>query len=130
MHQQDDNVTGQLVTGYLMPAHAGRPERLLEVGKLLAVTRQHRWLLTAIVVIFAASGLALSKILPKVYRAEVLLAPAEPPGPGSAIRGLTRQLGGLAALAGVDLMADDRTSEYVAILGSRKITIQFVGETR
>ncbi len=130
MNQQDNNVAGQVISGYLIPAQAGRPERSLDIGKLLAIARQHRWLLTAIVVLFGASGLGLSMILPKIYRAEVLLAPAEQPGPGGAIRGLTNELGGLAALAGVDLTGGDRTNEYVAILGSRKFTIQFVDENK
>lgn len=85
------------------------------------------WKLLAVVTFAAAVVTAIVSLqLRKVYRAEALIVPASHVGGGST-NGLGGQLGGLAALAGINLGASgNMKDEMLAILSSRGFARDFI----
>jgi uncharacterized protein involved in exopolysaccharide biosynthesis len=85
-------------------------------------------LLAAIVAVFVALATTAAFLVTPVYRSSALLVPAdvEGSGMGSLLGGLG-ELGGLAALAGVDLGGGrSATEESLAVLRSREFTEAFI----
>jgi uncharacterized protein involved in exopolysaccharide biosynthesis len=67
---------------------------------------------------------------PKWYRAQALLAPA-PQESGAALNALTGQIGGLAALAGIDIGGGEGfKEEALARLSSREFTFAFINDLK
>jgi LPS O-antigen subunit length determinant protein (WzzB/FepE family) len=85
----------------------------------------HRWqLLIAITAIGALIALTIALLMPPVYRAQTLVAPVTPNGPTP---DPLRQLGGLAALANVELgSAGGRKQESLATLRSKDFARDFI----
>jgi uncharacterized protein involved in exopolysaccharide biosynthesis len=81
---------------------------------------------TAMIVAFTALALVVAFVLPPVYKAEVVLAPAE--GDTSTVRGLASQLGDVAQLAGLNLSGDNTRAVSVATLKSRALVEGFIQE--
>lgn len=81
---------------------------------------------TAVIAAFTALALAVALFLPPVYKAEVVVAPAE--GDTSAVRGLMGQLGDVAQLAGLNLSGDSTRAASVATLKSRALVDGFIQE--
>jgi uncharacterized protein involved in exopolysaccharide biosynthesis len=80
----------------------------------------------ALAVICGLAAWGISTMLPRSYRAEVLVAPA---GPSGLAGGMPSGLGGLAALAGVELGdGAARTQEYIATLGSDGLARTFIAD--
>jgi uncharacterized protein involved in exopolysaccharide biosynthesis len=82
-----------------------------------------RWLVALVTAAFLAGGTAYAFLGVKWYRAEVLLSPQRDNGRGR----LLSQFGGLASLAGVDLVGG-KDVEPVAVLRSRSFARQFIVE--
>ncbi len=105
-----------------------RHEADMDLGELLRVLWSRRLLLTAIVTVFVALAVAAAFLITPVYRSSVLLVPAdvEGSGMGSLLGGLG-ELGGLAALAGVNIAGNrSATEESLAVLRSREFTEAFI----
>lgn len=85
------------------------------------------WLIAGIVVAGTVLTVIIALMIPNVYRADALLAPNEEQS-GGGLSALAEQYGGLAALAGVDLMgqSDEKTTLGLAVLRSRKFISDFV----
>ncbi|WP_018275888.1 Wzz/FepE/Etk N-terminal domain-containing protein [Teredinibacter turnerae] len=86
-----------------------------------------KWIIIGITFLFAIASVIFALSLPNIYKSEALLAPAEENSGG----GLSRMagcLGGLASLAGVDLVGAkaDKTTIAVEILKSREFISKFV----
>jgi uncharacterized protein involved in exopolysaccharide biosynthesis len=118
-----------LQQGILVVTGATRGPDTQPASELFALLRQ-RWLLIAILALVAALGtLAYCVATPKWYRAQLLMEPMQPeagvPNLGPAAGGL----GGIAALAGVDLAGNDSLKkEFVARISSRVFTYRFMNE--
>ena len=84
-----------------------------------------KWLISGISAVFAIVAIVVSLMMPNIYRAEALLAPAQTEG-GGGLKALAAQYGGLASLAGINLGSDsgDKVSIGLEVLKSR----QFIGE--
>lgn len=93
---------------------------LREVG---AVVWRGKGVVLAVTAVFALASVAYALLATEIYRAEVLLAPAEEQS-APAIGG---QLGGLAALAGINVGERDNV-EALAVLRSRDFAREFVME--
>lgn len=89
-----------------------------------------KWLIVAITSVFAAGSVIVALMLPNIYRAEVLLAPASQEEAGGALSGLASQFGGLASLAGISMGSSsvDKTTLAIETLQSRQFLAQFVEE--
>jgi len=90
-----------------------------------------RWpVLLAAAVVGATIGLILSFVLPKTYRAEVLLAPVVSDS-GSPMRSVMARYGALAGLAGLDLGEEQTATEAaIATLSSRSFIEDFIAERK
>jgi hypothetical protein len=88
--------------------------------------RGRRWIIVG-AAFGLAMGVTLGLILPKTYRAEVVMVPAAFSPDSGLLSRLGGQLGGLASLAGVDLSGEaSRKNEALALLKSRAFTQQFI----
>lgn len=84
-----------------------------------------RWLITVVTVIFTVFAIFYALNLPDVYKSEVTLAPAEESG-----LKMPSQLGGLAALAGVNLgnSGSNKTTMALEVIQSRNFIGRFIAE--
>jgi uncharacterized protein involved in exopolysaccharide biosynthesis len=83
-----------------------------------------KWLIAGVTAVFAVGSVLYALSLPNIYKSEVLLAPVEESG-GLKIPG---QLGGLAALAGVNIGigGDSKTGLAIEVLKSREFLGRFI----
>ena len=73
----------------------------IDLKELFMVLWSGKWLISAITGVAATASVAIALMLPNIYTANALLAPAEQSGGG--MSALMQQYGGLASLAGVSL---------------------------
>lgn len=96
----------------------------IDLRQLLAVLGQKKLHIIGISLLFGVLAAAYSLTLPNIYRSEALLAPA-----GENASQLPGQLGGLAALAGVNLRRGggaDKTTLALEVIKSREFITGFV----
>lgn len=100
----------------------------MDLAELFRLLWVRRWLLTSIVVVFIALAVAAALLMTPIYRSSALLVPAEVETSGmSSLLGGLGELGGLAALAGLDLGGSgNATAESLAVLRSRSFTEAFL----
>ena len=77
----------------------------IDLKELFMVLWSGKWLITAITGTAAVASVVIALMLPNIYTANALLAPAEQSGGG--MSALMQQYGGLASLAGVSLPGGD-----------------------
>jgi len=97
----------------------------IDVTGIVAAVRRRKWIVGAITLGFAAVVVGVSFLLSPVYRATVLLAPAEQ-GKSSLLSLAGSSLGALAGLAGADLTGGPDSVEYTAMLASRELGESFI----
>ena len=73
----------------------------IDLKELFMVLWSGKWLITAVTGLAAVTSVVIALMLPNIYTANALLAPAEQSGGG--MSALMQQYGGLASLAGVSL---------------------------
>ncbi|MGP9801376.1 Wzz/FepE/Etk N-terminal domain-containing protein [Rheinheimera sp. NSM] len=96
----------------------------IDLRELFAVIWHGKWIIIATTFVFAVASVFYALSLPNIYKSEVLLAPVSE---SSALK-MPGQLGGLAALAGVNLGdgGDDKTVLALEILKSRTFIGRFI----
>ena len=97
----------------------------IDLRELFSAIWQGKWLIIAVTFVFAVGGVLYAKSLPDIYKSEALLAPASESS-GMKVSG---QLGGLAALAGVNLGGSgggDKTALAIEVLKSREFIGRFI----
>lgn len=106
------------------PQSAGDEIDLRELFKALW---HCKWIVVITTTIFAVGSVIYALTLPDVYKADALLAPAESSDGGS-ISKMAGQLGGLAALAGVNIGGGDtsQTSLAIQVMKSRQFIKSFI----
>lgn len=88
-----------------------------------------KWLIIAITIIFAVGSVIFALSLPNIYKADTLLSPSESSS-GGGLSKMAGQLGGLAALAGVNLggAESSQTELAVQVMQSRQFIESFIKE--
>ncbi len=88
-----------------------------------------KWIVIATTFVFVVSAVLYALSLPNIYKADALLAPAESSN-GGGLSKMAGQLGGLAALAGVNLGAGEssQTELAVQVLKSRHFVDAFINK--
>jgi uncharacterized protein involved in exopolysaccharide biosynthesis len=101
-----------------------RQDDEIDLRELWAVIWAGKWIIIGVTAVFAIASVFYALSLPNIYKSEVLLAPVAEES-GLKIPG---QLGGLAALAGVNLGAGggDKTGLALEILKSREFIGRFI----
>lgn len=98
----------------------------IDLRELMAAIAKGKWIILATTTLFTVLAVFYSLSLPNIYKSEVTLAPAS----DSSSLKIPGQLGGLAALAGVDLggKGGDKTALALEILKSREFLGRFIEE--
>ncbi len=98
----------------------------IDLRELFAAIWQGKWIIVATTFVFAVLSVIYALSLPNIYRSEALLAPVN----ADAGMNLPGQLGGLAALAGVNLGGGggDKTTLAIEVLKSREFIGRFIEE--
>ena len=102
------------------------PDDEIDLRELFATLWRGKWIIIAFTVVFAAAGVAYALYKPNIYRASVLLAPAQDDGGAGRLSG---QLGGLASLAGISLGSGGSGNQTVMakeVLQSRAFLTDFI----
>lgn len=103
------------------------PDDEIDLKELFMVLWSGKWLISAITGVAAAISVTVALLLPNIYTASALLAPAESSGGG--LPGLMKQYGGLASLAGVSLPGGEEGSRAqlgIQLMKSRAFIGDFV----
>ena len=98
------------------------PEEEIDLLEYWRVLVRERWKVLGAMLAAGMLAAGISLLMPNIYRAEVLLAPAqEEKGPN-----LPGGLGGLAAMAGISLGGGGDVDQAIAVLTSREFLWKFI----
>jgi uncharacterized protein involved in exopolysaccharide biosynthesis len=124
--EQPPTQTPPPYSGYPIQVMVSQPEEPINWHEYWRTLIEHKKLIVILTVTSTFLAFLASIIISPVYRAEVLLAPViQEKTEGLSM--LTGQFGDLAALAGLNLgTTGDKSSEYIAALKSRAMSIVFI----
>ncbi|EIU6781987.1 TPA: Wzz/FepE/Etk N-terminal domain-containing protein [Vibrio parahaemolyticus] len=99
----------------------------IDLRELFKALWRGKWVIIATTFVFAISSVLYALSLPNIYKADALLAPAESSN-GGGLSKMAGQLGGLAALAGVNLGGSEssQTELAVQVMKSRQFIEVFI----
>lgn len=105
------------------------PDDRIDLRKLFKAVWKGKWTIIATTFVFAVGSVLYALSLPNIYKADALLAPAESAN-GGGFSKMAGQLGGLAALAGVNIGGNEssQTDLAVQVMKSRKFIEAFINE--
>ncbi len=101
----------------------------IDLRELFAAIWKGKWIIIATTFVFAVASVIYALSLPNIYKADALLAPAESSN-GGGLSKMAGQLGGLAALAGVNLGGGEssQTDLAVQVMKSRQFVDSFINK--
>ncbi|EPM7948047.1 TPA: Wzz/FepE/Etk N-terminal domain-containing protein [Vibrio parahaemolyticus] len=101
----------------------------IDLREFLKALWKGKWIIIVTTFLFAVSSVFYALNLPNIYKADALLAPAESSS-GGGLSKMAGQLGGLAALAGVNLGGSDssQTDLAVQVMKSRQFIEMFISK--
>lgn len=107
--------------------HHGDDE--IDLRELFKALWKGKWIIIATTFVFAVGAVLYALSLPNIYKADALLAPAESSN-GGGLSKMAGQLGGLAALAGVNLGAGESSQTDLAeqVMKSRQFVEAFINK--
>ncbi|MHA2797713.1 Wzz/FepE/Etk N-terminal domain-containing protein [Vibrio harveyi] len=99
----------------------------IDLRELFKALWKGKWIIVATTFVFTISSVLYALNLPNVYKSDALLAPTETSN-GGGLAKMAGQLGGLAALAGVNLAANEtsQTDLAIEVMKSRKFIYDFI----
>jgi uncharacterized protein involved in exopolysaccharide biosynthesis len=105
-------------------------EDQMSIGEIVGILLGEKWLILAATIVFASMAALAAWLLPKSYRAAVLLAPVTNTGSNQlgALGSIVSQIGGFAGLAGLAGGGDSKKSESIAVLQSEALTEKYIVE--
>lgn len=108
-------------------AYANNVDDEIDLRELFWIFWAEKWLIIGVTALFAIGSVIYALMQTDIYRAEVVLAPANN---DQNTNGLSAQLGGAAAFLGVNVggAAGDDISTAIAILKSRQFLARFIQE--
>lgn len=101
----------------------------IDLRELFKALWKGKWIIIATTFVFAVGAVIYALSLPNIYKSDALLAPAESSN-GGGLSKMAGQLGGLAALAGVNLGAGEssQTDLAVQVMKSRQFVETFINK--
>ncbi|CAK6712075.1 OtnB protein [Vibrio harveyi] len=101
----------------------------IDLRELFNALWKGKWIIIVTTFVFAVGSVLYALSLPNIYKSDALLAPAESSNGGSLSK-MAGQLGGLAALAGVNLGAGEssQTDLAVQVMKSRQFVEAFINK--
>ncbi|HCH1149963.1 TPA: LPS O-antigen length regulator [Vibrio parahaemolyticus] len=99
----------------------------IDLRELFKALWKGKWIIVATTFVFTISSVLYALSLPNVYKSDALLAPTETSN-GGGLAKMAGQLGGLAALAGVNLASNEtsQTDLAIEVMKSRKFIYDFI----
>lgn len=113
---------------YVLRVYPAESEGEVRISDLWRAVLRGKWLVLCAMCSGILLGVALAFVVPRTYRAEVVLAPVSADSSGQGMASLARQLSGVAAIAGIDLGGNNNVAESMATLRSRAFTEEFIRE--
>jgi uncharacterized protein involved in exopolysaccharide biosynthesis len=108
-------------------------EEEIRLRDLLEELWRTRWIACAVTALFIVAAAGAAWLIPKSYKASVVLLPATN-APGSQLGGglgsLMSEIGGLASLAGLSAAGDAKKTESIAVLQSDALTERYIEQNR
>ncbi len=114
----------------LYPPHNQQPaDDEIDLRELFDALWKGKWIIIATTFVFTVSAALYALSLPNIYKSDALLAPAESSN-GGGLSKMAGQLGGLAALAGVNLGTSEssQTDLAVQVMKSRQFVEAFINK--
>ena len=104
--------------------HYSSNEDEIDLREIFVAVWQGKWFISAVTLVVAVFAVFYSLSLPNIYKSDALLAPVD----GESSRGVSGQLGGLAALAGVNIDGGraDKAAVALEVLKSRDFIGRFI----
>ncbi|EJM7148256.1 Wzz/FepE/Etk N-terminal domain-containing protein [Vibrio parahaemolyticus] len=101
----------------------------IDLRELFKTLWKGKWIIIATTFVFAIGSVLYALSLPNIYKADALLAPAESSN-GGGLSKMASQLGGLAALAGVNFGSGEssQTDLAVHVMKSRQFVESFINK--
>ncbi|YCO03463.1 Wzz/FepE/Etk N-terminal domain-containing protein [Vibrio sp. VNB-15] len=101
----------------------------IDLRELFGALWEGKWIIVVTTFVFAVGAVLYALSLPNIYKSDALLAPAESSN-GGGLSKMAGQLGGLAALAGVNLGAGEssQTDLAVQVMKSRQFVEAFINK--
>ncbi|HDM8158349.1 Wzz/FepE/Etk N-terminal domain-containing protein [Vibrio harveyi] len=101
----------------------------IDLRELFNALWKGKWIIIVTTFVFAVGAILYALSLPNIYKSDALLAPAESSN-GGGLSKMAGQLGGLAALAGVNLGAGEssQTDLAVQVMKSRQFVEAFINK--
>lgn len=101
----------------------------IDLRELFAAIWKGKWIIIATTFVFAVASVLYALSLPNIYKADALLAPAESSN-GGGLSKMAGKLGGLAALAGVNIGGGEtsQTDLAVQVMKSRQFVDAFINK--
>ena len=101
----------------------------IDLRELFNALWKGKWIIIVTTFVFAVASVLYALSLPNIYKSDALLAPAESSN-GGGLSKMAGQLGGLAALAGVNLGAGEssQTDLAVQVMKSRQFVEAFINK--
>jgi uncharacterized protein involved in exopolysaccharide biosynthesis len=105
-------------------------EDQISLGEIFNILLSRKWQILAATIVFASIAALAAWLLPKSYRAAVLLSPVTNSGSSQlgALGSIVSQIGGFASLAGLSGGGDSKKSEATAVLQSEALTEKYIVE--
>ncbi len=109
------------------PLQPQSTEDEIDLRELFKALWKGKWIIIATTFVFAVGAVLYALSLPNIYKSDALLAPAESSN-GGGLSKMAGQLGGLAALAGVNLGGGEssQTDLAVQVMKSRQFVEAFI----
>ncbi|EOY3077806.1 Wzz/FepE/Etk N-terminal domain-containing protein [Vibrio parahaemolyticus] len=114
----------------LYPPHTQQPaDDEIDLRELFDALWKGKWIIIATTFVFTVSAALYALSLPNIYKSDALLAPAESSN-GGGLSKMAGQLGGLPALAGVNLGTSEssQTDLAVQVMKSRQFVEAFINK--
>ncbi len=115
-------------TDYLSyPLQPNQTNDEIDLLELMKAIWKGKWIIFISITIFAIGSVIYALSLPNIYKSDALLAPTESSS-GGGLAKMAGQLGGLAALAGVNLQSGEtsQTDLAVQVMKSRDFIVSFI----
>lgn len=112
-----------------LPQNPAIADDEIDLRELFKAIWQGKWIIIATTFVFAVASVLYALSLPNIYKADALLAPAESSN-GGGLSKMAGQLGGLAALARVNLGGGEtsQTDLAVQVMKSRQFVDAFINK--
>jgi len=133
---EEETSAGQLPSGTGQPLpsddypHAIAMDEGISLLDIWRILMRYRVMVPGVILVCTVISTVLALLMTPVYRAEIQIAPVSEKDSNSRFAAQLGELGGLAALSGVNVEQGNKKNESIATLRSRRFTEQFIKDEK